>query len=493
MRVLFDTNIFITLETPGVVLPETLSDMVRITRELHYDICYHPAQIEDLNRDKNDARRTAHLSRIKQYPVLDNPPIATDADLNALGWKQSNEHDRVDNLLLFSLKRGAVSFLVTEDRGVHRKASSTGLLDRVFFVEDFVAYLRNAKGGVGTSPFVAYDQVKCKYLYEIDIENVFFDSLRQGYNGFNNWYRKCSEQGRQAWIIQTGDAISALCVFKEEHDERVTSSNEILRGKVLKLCTFKVADLGKKYGERLLFVAFNHAIENGSDYVYMQVREEEHGYLVSLLVDFGFKKFGKYNNDVTYVKDMRVGDKTGCVDRNDYVKYAIAYYPHVVDEGVKKYIVPIRPIYHDLLFPDKRLYCDLFQNDLSSEANAIKKAYLCKSPIKNLLPGDLLFFYRSYDAKSICCVGVAEMIRRFSDADELISFVSKRTVYTHKDMRTFVSEGEVLAILFRLIRYLKVPVRRNVLTERGVKGQIQTIRVMSESVYQQLFQKDVGI
>lgn len=493
MKVLFDTNIFIMLETPGVVLPETFSDMVRIARELHYDICYHPAQIDDLKRDKNDVRRSAQLSRIRQYSALDNPPVVKDEDLRALGWKQNNEHDRVDNLLLFSLKRGAVSFLVTEDRGIHKKAVSAGLSDRIFFVEDFVAYLRTAKGSVINSTLVTYDQVKCKYLYEIDVEDVFFDSLRQGYDGFDNWYRKCSEQSRQAWIIQSGDAISALCIFKEEYDERVTSSNEILRGRILKLCTFKVADLGKKYGERLLFVAFNRAMENSFDYVYMQVREEEHGYLVSLLVDFGFKKVGQYNNDVTYVKDMRVGDRKTWDSRNDCVKYAIAHYPHVLDEGVKKYIVPIRPIYHDLLFPDKRLYYDLFQNDLSSEANAIKKAYLCKSPMKNLLSGDLLFFYRTNDAKSISCVGVIEEAKRFSDADELISFVSKRTVYTHDDMRTFLNEGEVLAILFRLIRYLKIPVKRTMLTEKGIKGQIQTIRAMPEHVYQQLFKKDVGL
>ena len=493
MKVLFDTNIFIMLETPGVVLPETFSDMVRITRELHYDICYHPAQIEDLMRDKNDIRRSAQLSRIRLYSALDNPPIVMDEDLRALDWKQNNEHDRVDNLLLFSLKRGAVSFLVTEDRGIHKKAISAGLSDRVFFVEDFVAYLRNAKGSVINSTLVTYDQVKCKYLYEVDVENVFFDSLRQGYDGFNSWYRKCSEQGRQAWIIQSGDVISALCIFKEEYDERVTSSNEILRGKILKLCTFKVADLGKKYGERLLFVAFNQAMENSFDYVYMQVREEGQGYLVSLLMDFGFKKLGKYNNDFTYVKDMRVGDRSVWDNRNDSVKYAIEHYPHVIDEGVKKYIVPIRPIYHDLLFPDKRIYRDLFQNELSSEANAIKKAYLCQSPMKNLLPGDLLFFYRTSDAKSVYCVGVVEGVRRFSDANELISFVSKRTVYTHEDMRTFISKGEVLAILFRLIRYLKIPVRRKMLTEEGVGGQIQTIRAMPEHVYQQLFKKEVGI
>lgn len=492
MKILFDTNIFITLETPGVVLPETLSDMVRIARELHYDIFYHPAQIEDLMRDKDDERRAAQLSRIKQYPALEHPPFVSDSELKVLGWRQNNDHDKVDNLLLFALKRGAVSFLVTEDRDIHKKAYSSDLSDCVFFVEDFLAYLRNAKGRDRTTA-IAYDQVECKYLYEIDVENVFFDSLRRGYDRFNKWYRKCSQQDRQAWVIQSRDTIRALCVFKEECDERVTSSGEILHGKLLKLCTFKVADLGKKYGERLLFVAFNRAIENNLDYVYMQVREKGHGYLVSLLMDFGFKKVGKYNDDFTYVKDMRVGDRTAWDNRNDCVKYAIEHYPHVIDDGVKKYIVPIRSNYHDLLFPDKRFYHDLFQNDLSSEANAIKKAYLCKSPMKNLLPGDLLFFYRTKEARSISCVGVVEEVRRFSDADELISFVSKRTVYTHEDMRFFISKGEVLAILFRLIRYLKIPVKRMMLTEGGVEGQIQTIRAMPEHVYQQLFKKEVGI
>ena len=493
MKVLFDTNIFISLESPGEVLPDTLSDMVRIARELHYDICYHPAQTEDLKRDKDEQRKAAQLSRIKQYAPLQKPPIPTVQDLQALGWKQNNEHDKVDNLLLFSLKRSAVSVLVTEDRGIHRNAAKSGLSDRVFFTEDFLAYLRNAQRKDGVVSTGTYVSVEKKYLYEIDVEDVFFDSLRQGYPGFNDWYRKKSEEGRQAWVILSGSVISAICIYKEESDEKVTTAGEVLRGRSLKLCTLKVADLGKKYGERLLYVAFNYAMDNKFDYVYIQVQEEKHGYLISLLTDFGFTKFGDYNNDSTYVKDMRVGVWKGSVDRNDYVKYAIAHYPHIIDTGVKKYIVPIRPNYHDLLFPDRNKYQDLFQGGLSSESNAIKKAYLCKSPIRDLKPGDLLFFYRSKDAQSICSVGIAEKIKRFSNADDLISFVSKRTVYTHDEIRKFISKGEVLAILFRLIRYLGKPVERTALINNSIKGQIQTIREMSESAYRQLFKRDLGL
>lgn len=493
MKALFDTNIFISLETPGEILPDTLSEMVRIARELHYDICYHPAQIEDLMRDKNEQRKAAQLSRIKQYAPLQKPPIPTGTDLQTLGWKQNSEHDKVDNLLLFSLKRSAVSFLVTEDRGIHKNATKSGLSDRVFFIEDFLAYLRNAQRKDGLFSSEAYVSVAKKFLYEIDVEDVFFDSLRQGYPNFNDWYRKKAEEGRQAWAILSGRIISALCIYKEEHDERVTTAGAILFGRSLKLCTLKVADLGRKYGERLLYVAFNYAMDNKFDYVYIQVQDEKHGYLISLLTDFGFTKFGNYNNDTTYVKDMRVGDWKGSMDRNDYVKYAITHYPHIIDTGVKKYIVPIRPNYHDLLFPDKNPYQDLFQGGLSSESNAIKKAYLCKSPIRDLKPGDLLFFYRSKDAQSICSVGIAEKIRCFSNAEDLISFVSKRTVYTHEEIRKFISKGEVLAILFRLIRYLEKPVGRTALINNSIKGQIQTIREMSESAYHRLFKKDFGL
>ena len=142
MKVLFDTNILIALETPGEILPESLAEMVRLARELKYDICVHPAQVEDLKRDKDETRREVRLSRLRQYPELDDPPVPTKAGLQALGWSEANDNDRIDNLLLFATKRSAVSFLVTEDRGIHAKAKRAGIAERVHDAEDFLAYLR---------------------------------------------------------------------------------------------------------------------------------------------------------------------------------------------------------------------------------------------------------------------------------------------------------------------------------------------------------------
>ena len=133
MTVLFDTNVIVELEGPYKALSSTIADMVRTAHEVNCDIVVHPAQIDDLNRDADFNRRTIQLSRIKQYPMLDNPPAPTEFDLMSLGWSQNNDHDRIDNLLLFAVKRSAVRFLVTEDRRMHSKARKAKINERVFF------------------------------------------------------------------------------------------------------------------------------------------------------------------------------------------------------------------------------------------------------------------------------------------------------------------------------------------------------------------------
>ena len=144
-KVLIDTNVFIALEETGRVMDDMHADMLRLCRELHFDLYCHPAQIKDLERDRQIKRRAIQISRLKSYPKLELPPEPTGFDLMELDWRQSNENDKIDNLLLFALKRNAVSYLITEDQGIHRKARRANLESRVFKVEDFLSYLFNER------------------------------------------------------------------------------------------------------------------------------------------------------------------------------------------------------------------------------------------------------------------------------------------------------------------------------------------------------------
>jgi len=156
---------------------------------------------------------------------------------------------------------------------------------------------------------------------------------------------------------------------------------------------------------------------------------------------------------------------------------------------VKKFLVPIQPTFHDRLFPDleRRGYLPGLIPDDTSEANAIKKAYLCGSGIKYLGKGDVLLFYRSNDRKSIACVGVVEDFLRSDKASEIIPFVARRTVFFDDEIRNKARGGELLAILFRVVRYLKNEVKLSQLKKAGMMGQIQSIREIGDEMYRMVF------
>lgn len=122
MDILLDSNVIIELEGPERILPESIADMVRLSQELGYRMNTHPCQVDDLKRDKNETRKQIQLSKLRQYPTLENPPVPSGFELMEYGWSQKNDHDRCDNLLLFAVKRSAVRILVTEDRKMHAKA-----------------------------------------------------------------------------------------------------------------------------------------------------------------------------------------------------------------------------------------------------------------------------------------------------------------------------------------------------------------------------------
>ena len=116
-----------------------------------------------------------------------------------------------------------------------------------------------------------------------------------------------------------------------------------------------------------------------------------------------------------------------------------------------------------------------------------KKAYICGSVIKQLNKGDLLLFYRSGDKKSIACIGVVEDFLRSDVASEIIPFVARRTVFFDEEIRDKAAKGEQLAILFRVVKYLRCEIKWRDLELSGVKGAVQSIRALDERIYQKLF------
>lgn len=481
MNILLDTNIIIPLEDTSRILDSSFAELRRLAAEQQHCLYVHPMQIADINRDKNQERKTIVLSRLKQYSKIDNAPVLSDEERMELGLSQSNDNDCVDNNLLFALYRGAIHVLVTNDEGIHKKASSIGIQDKVYRLEQFLVLLRR----YSNQPVAyTYTGVKECYMYEVDKSQVFFDSLRQAYDGFDDWYTRSAENQRKCWCIEDDKKnVVAICIYKHEKDTALVDNGNVVKGKILKLCTFKVdpSARGKKLGERLLYIAFDYCVNNDIDWVYLHTYGNEQRTLVGLCEEYGFYLLGKYKNDDVYIKSMKLKQ-----DNLGSLESLIKYYPFFQDnETVQKFIIPIQPKYHEDLFPDfSSMKGSLFESDqslYSCQGNTIKKAYLCHSTIKSVKKGDIVLFYRSKDRKSIQCMGIVEESFFSDNIDEVFPIIAKRTVYTYSDLLEILTR-KTLIILFRFIA-LDRDISLKMLTSAGIRGNIQSIRKINNEQY----------
>lgn len=210
MNILLDTNIIIPLEDTGRILESSFAELRKLSTEQQHCLYIHPMQIQDINRDTNIERRNIVLSRLAQYSQIENPPVLSIAERDNLGLHQANDNDKVDNNVLFALYRGAAHILVTNDDGIHKKATKIGISDKVYRLDQFIQFLQHSSS---KKTSLDYTGVREKYLYEINKGQSFFDSLRRSYNGFDNWYHKSASQQRKCWCIEDcNNNVIAICI-----------------------------------------------------------------------------------------------------------------------------------------------------------------------------------------------------------------------------------------------------------------------------------------
>ena len=476
MRFLIDTNILIPLEptaTGDVEAGTARAAMfARLVNQARHHLLLHPESSKDIDRDGDLVRRDTRRLLASKYPLLSHPPDCAEIE-GTVGPADPDSHDWVDNHLLAALHADAIDYVVTEDGRMRRKAARLGIAERVLSVDDAVGLLE-ALSEVRPQPPPAVD---FRPMYSVDLRDPIFDSLRQDYEGFDDWFRRGAREGRHGWIVTAPDGLCAgLCILKPDDDQYA------LGGKVLKVSTFKVAPehQGNRYGELLLKTLFDYIRLNSYERVWVTVFER-HMPLVALFEQFGFDRLQRVSplGELVYAKSFRPApsDLVGLGNLEMHVRFGP---PCVQLTARRTFLVPIQPRFHRMLFPE---YPDpvqpLFQADPGPFGNALRKAYLCNSAITSITPGATLLFYRSGDARAVTTVAVVDSVLRSSSVEQLVRFVGQRTVYSELEIRA-LARSSVLAILFRQDRFLEPPVGVRELESNGVIARapqsIMTIR-----------------
>lgn len=477
LTLLLDTNVLIPLQDSYAVLGDNLANFHRLAVVGGHKLVYHPASIEDFERDTDLGRRARNLEHVRRYPALERPAKCP--------WNTptTSPNDACDNEILYALECDAAHALVTEDKGLRTKARARGLGHRTYNIQTAEDWLRRLH-----QPFdVVLPNIDDVPLHSLtpELTDTFFDSLRAGYTGFDDWFRRKARENRKAWVYrdETG-VLGAICVYDVQANEVVTDEGKRLDGKALKLCTLKVGQnvRGRKIGELFLKAAFRFGTENACEHIFIHADVEKHAYLVDLLVDFGFDDVGSYRADRVFVKEHPVNppDTLGF----SALEFVRRFYPHYRDgDQVQKFLVPIQRDFHRILFPDyQALQSQLFAPQ-GSVGNAIKLAYLCHSASKQIRPGDILLFYRSEDEQAVTSLGVVDQFAVLSDAASIAAMVSRRTVYSIKEIEGMATRPTKV-ILFRLVRHFPAPASLKRLLEDGVvAGNIQSISKISDDAF----------
>jgi predicted nucleic acid-binding protein len=488
MRILIDTNIFIYREDDQPI-KENLQRLLRILNETNVTILIHPASIKEIEKDKDKKRRETILSKIETYPILKKPPeYQKDTNFTNIIGLEKNTHDENDNAILYTVYRDAVDFLITEDKGIHKKAKEIKISDRIFLIQDALEFFEEY---TKTKPLPATPALKKDFVYNLDINDPIFDSLKKEYEGFESWFKKIARKGRECLVSYRSDgSIGAVLIYKIEDESIEDSTPRLPKKKRVKICTLKVTHIGHKIGELFIKMCVNYAINNQIYEIYLTHFTQEEDMLLNLITQYGFSKAAvKKNKEEIYLKKLTVEKEK--IQKLSFIEIDKQYYPSLYDgEQVNKYIIPIRPEYYNRLFTDsKERQSSLteYSGDFIVEGNTIKKAYLTHSKIKKMNPGDIIIFYLSKGTKQLSQIrsmGVIEEIYQgVKDSNDIIKYVGKRTVYSKEEIKQ-MSQKPTTVILFQHHFYLEKPLSLNkLLTMNILSAAPQTITGITHKKY----------
>ena len=467
-----------------LVLEPSLANFVRLAGVGGHQLLYHPASKNDIDRDKDTQRRNRTLARLQQYTKLEEAPSSP------RNTEQTSANDACDNDILHALECSAVHALVTEDKEIHTKARQAGFGGRVYNIQTAEDWLRR----LHEPAEVHLPNIEDVPMYSLtsQLNTSLFDSLRSNYDtperSFNSWFHEKAQTGRKAWIARTEQrSIEAICIYAMQTNEIINEAKETLQGVSLKLCTFKVGEQirGQKIGELFLKAAFRFATDARCENIFVHTSDDQF-YLLELLSDFGFLQRGMYGNDIVLVKAHPSSPPVKDIPALDYAKL---YFPHYrSDASVQKFLVPIQPQYHQILFPDLAHQGQLFSGN-SVAGNAIKQAYLCKAQTNQVKSGDIVLFYRTDDEKAITTLGIVERYETHDNATNIMQIVSRRTVYSQRDIEA-MADSPIKVMLFRLASHFSSPITYQALTQEGVvSGPIQSITKISDDSFSRILRR----
>ena len=293
------------------------------------------------------------------------------------------------------------------------------------------------------------ETINLEMFSAIDLSDEFFESLKGDYPSFEAWFRKKGDNGEMAYVQRDGeDRVQAFLYLKIEEDAIEDVSPILPAKRRLKIGTFKVNGHNTRVGERFFKKAFDYAIANAVEEIYVTIFDRTmQRPLIEKIKTFGFVEWGKRGEELVFVKSLRA-------DWMDIEKD----YPLIHRLGRNKYVLAIYPKFHSSIFPDSSVVGERYDVMADvSHANSIHKVYVSFIPkTAQLKRGDIVLTYRTTDIPgrawyrsvitSICVVEEVKIRSDFSNVDEFISYSKTYSVFSEAQLREYFRNPPMVVI-----------------------------------------------
>lgn len=437
MKVLLDTNIIIHREANKVV-EHDIGQLFNWIDKLHYEKYIHPITISEIDSYQNKQVVETFSIKLDSYNRIKHQLPFSENVQNVSAEFDVNDNDINDTHLLNEIYEGRIDLLITQDKKIHAKASKLGLSDRVFKIQSFLEKVTSENPDLVQYNVLA---VKKADFAEVDINDNFFDSFREDYDEFNDWFK--SKFDKVCYVCYSDNNLTTFLYIKVENETENYSEIKPIFGKKkrLKIGTLKVISNGYKIGERFLKIVFDNAIQYKVDEIYVTVfdKRPEQIQLIEMLKTWGFVEHGikstKNGDEIVLTRPFR---KSLPIEINK-PKLSFPFF----SRNTKKYIIKIEPQYHDELFPDSintRTDKSKFIEN-KPHRNRIGKVYISHSFDRHLQSGDIIIIYRMGETKpkkysstitSICIV--EQVIKDFKSFDEFYKACYRRTMIKKEEL-----------------------------------------------------------
>ncbi len=470
--VLLDTNIITRRESSNNVSFE-ISKLFNWFDKKSVKKYIHQISRQEVSTYGDEKAKKIILTKLDSYEVLPNFSIETDEYFDHVVSRYAQDKNSInDNNLLREVYNGNIDILLTDDAVMLQKAQELYIRDLVITSAELLLYFETEYPQNLEYKMLA---VKLKCFEDVDLNNTFFDSLREDYGGkdFDDWFKRKGKE--KAYVFEDQNGLKGFLYVKTEMPDEpdYLKVTPILSPKKrLKIGTFKINKSGFKLGERFLKIIFDNARVRKVDEIYVTLFEnkrEEVRFLKRYLEPWGFKLYGLNNSgELVLVKSMSEYDEDNDPKFN---------FP-VIHQSPKYRFLPISHEYHTDLFPDMILKNEdmhLYEDNVTHRY-AIEKIYLTGASVKGTKPGDILLIYRmgesSYKNYSSVVSGIAivQEIIPTKNVEDCILKCKDRSIFSEDQIRKIYFRYSTIVKLLDYVPF-KHKVTLNELRKNGIIGQ----------------------